>query len=323
MVRDSDEAKPAPDLVAVVLERGRMVNLLKLRDMLKHRQGEPVKDGIDVNLVTPEQVLEATRKEGTLWAGLSVCMDESVNSITTDPSSVPSTPTSQPTLLSTVIDQLSHSTIPSFHHGDFHNTQPGDICPRCPTPLTLHRAIEVGHTFLLGIKYSAALGALYHPVDAAAGQLPIQMGCFGLGVSRMLAAVVESSHDDRGIIWPMSVAPFRVAVVPADDRSGKINEIAVQVYDALDKARSERGERFLHDDVVIDDRRGVSFGFRMKDAELVGYPYVVVVGNRAVKEGIVELQERRSGKNVKQDLKVEEIGDFVNDMARTWFEQNR
>lgn len=167
---------------------------------------------------------------------------------------------------------------------DLRQAADGDPCPECAEGrLRGMRAIEVGHIFKLGTKYSEALEALVQ--DETGHQCPMIMGCYGIGVSRMMAAIVEQSHDDRGIIWPRSVAPFEVAVLLLDPQEPELCQIAETIHDQLEA----QGVRVLLDD--RPERAGVKF----HDAELVGYPLRVVVGKRTRGTGLVELQRRRDG----------------------------
>jgi prolyl-tRNA synthetase len=158
----------------------------------------------------------------------------------------------------------------------------GDPCPLCAAPLSLRRGIEVGQVFGLGTKYSTALRA--HYLDAAGTERPVVMGCYGIGVTRTLAAVVEQHHDEQGIIWPPSVAPFECAVVPvgAGDAGGRALAAAEQLMQEL----ADQGVRAVLDD--RDERPGVKF----KDADLVGYPERITVG-RSLADGLVEWKGRR------------------------------
>src|SRR5204862_5142928 len=126
-------------------------------------------------------------------------------------------------------------------------------------PLIGHHAIEVGHTFLLGTKYSEPLKATFAPKNPQIlGELrPIQMGCYGLGISRILAAIVESSHDEYGIIWPSSVAPYRVCVIPNSDEP-LIQEATRNLFDLLTSTNGG-----LNNEVLIDDRTNLSLGYRI------------------------------------------------------------
>jgi prolyl-tRNA synthetase len=163
---------------------------------------------------------------------------------------------------------------------DLRVAQAGDPSPRHPEGILQEvRGIEVGHIFQLGTKYSQAMGALY--TDAEGNQHPIIMGCYGLGVSRCLAAVVEAHHDEDGIRFPITVAPFEVILILVNPEDAAQRAAAEQLYDAL----QAHGVEALYDD--RDERSGVKF----KDADLIGIPIQVVVG-RAVQEGQVEVRLR-------------------------------
>ena len=155
----------------------------------------------------------------------------------------------------------------------------GDSCPRCAGPLVLARGIEVGHTFKLGDKYSRALGALVK--DENGEERPLVMGCYGIGISRLVAAIVEQNHDGRGIVWPPAVAPYQVALLavnPDDEVVSRAGEIYRQLTDV--------GMEVLYDD------RPVSAGVKFNDSDLIGLPFRVVVGKNFLKTGRVELKAR-------------------------------
>ncbi len=157
----------------------------------------------------------------------------------------------------------------------------GDPCPRCATGrLRAHRAIELGHVFKLGTSYAQSLGALY--LDEDGNRHPMVMGCYGIGVSRCMAAVVEQYHDENGIIWPMSVAPFQVVILLLDPNDSALAELA----DTLAGQLQAQGLEVLIDD--RDERPGPKF----KDADLIGYPLHVVLGKKAATEGLVEVRRR-------------------------------
>lgn len=158
----------------------------------------------------------------------------------------------------------------------------GDPCPRCGSPLQLQRALEVGHIFKLGRKYADAFGAQVQDRDGE--ERTIVMGSYGIGVERAMAAIIETHHDEHGIVWPISVAPFEIAVVLL----GKGDE-AVTVADQLYEQLLAAGI-----DVLLDDRPGHP-GAKLNDVELVGIPYRIVVGPRGLANGEVELTTRRSG----------------------------
>ncbi|MDR1815629.1 MAG: proline--tRNA ligase [Clostridiales Family XIII bacterium] len=155
----------------------------------------------------------------------------------------------------------------------------GDPCPQCGAPLAIARGIEVGQIFQLGTKYSDALGAFYR--DDNQQEHPIWMGCYGIGVTRTMAAVVEQHHDDDGIIWPLSVAPFHAIVCPVKNGDAEVAAIAEGIYEDLLAA----GVEALLDD--REERPGVKF----KDADMLGIPLRITVGKKAA-EGIVEYKPR-------------------------------
>lgn len=157
----------------------------------------------------------------------------------------------------------------------------GDPCPSCGEPVSTMRGIEVGHVFQLGKVYSEAMKATY--LDDQGKSRVLQMGCYGIGVDRTLAAIIEQNHDKDGIIWPLAVAPFQVTVIPLNVKDEAVMETATSLYDQL----CERGY-----DVLLDDRRERA-GFKFKDAELVGYPYRLTIGPKGLARGEVEITRRR------------------------------
>ncbi|CAG8567772.1 11171_t:CDS:2 [Racocetra fulgida] len=180
------------------------------------------------------------------------------------------------------------NSITSHDSGNFH-------------PLTSNRAIEVGHTFLLGTKYSDPLKATFAPENPRHNGelLSIQMGCYGIGISRIIAAVVESSHDSKGIIWPPSIAPYRVCIIPSGD-DPEITEKTRSLYDFLTSECDG-----LNGEILIDDRMNLTFGYRMKDAELLGYPWLMIIGKKFLESGKIEIHERHN--NQRRYLEFDEI----------------
>lgn len=168
------------------------------------------------------------------------------------------------------------------HFGDFRAAVAGDPCPRCDGTLVLSRGIEVGHVFKLGTKYSKAMNAYF--LDAEGKENPMIMGCYGIGVSRTIAAAIEQNHDEDGIIFPPPIAPFTVIVTPVGAKNAEVDRAAEAAYSALWAA----GIDTLLDD--RDERPGVKF----KDADLIGIPFRVTVGKKALAEGKVELRNRRT-----------------------------
>jgi len=165
---------------------------------------------------------------------------------------------------------------------DLRQITPQDPCPRCRAPLTFFRGIEVGHIFKLGVKYSQALGATF--LDANGQEQYLYMGCYGIGVSRIMAAAIEQGHDEDGIIWPMALAPFQISLIPISLFDAATRDTVFRLHQQLEEA----GLEVLLDD--RDERPGVKF----KDADLLGIPLRVVVGPKTLAHGQAEVRDRRS-----------------------------
>ncbi|HHX7271040.1 TPA: proline--tRNA ligase [Yersinia enterocolitica] len=181
---------------------------------------------------------------------------------------------------------------------DLRNVVEGDISPDGKGTLQIKRGIEVGHIFQLGTKYSEAMKATVQGEDGR--NQVMTMGCYGIGVSRVVAAAIEQNHDDRGIIWPDAIAPFQVAILPMNmHKSFRVKELAEELYATL---------RSHGIDVILDDRKerpGVMFA----DMELIGVPHNIVIGDRNLDSEEVEYKNRRAGE--KQMIKTSEIIDFL------------
>ncbi|MBR5346161.1 MAG: proline--tRNA ligase [Deltaproteobacteria bacterium] len=187
--------------------------------------------------------------------------------------------------------------------GDLRIASAGDPCPRCEGGhLEMWRGIEVGHVFKLGTKYSAALKATV--LDENGESVTPIMGCYGIGIGRTVAAAIEQNHDENGIVWPMALAPFQVLVTAINPNQENIRTAAEQLYADLQAA----GIEVLYDD--RDERPGSKF----KDADLIGIPLRITVGDRGLKNGEVELLERRGG--VKTMLPVAGAASRVAEMVR-------
>lgn len=188
--------------------------------------------------------------------------------------------------------------LPLPHIADLRNVVEGDISPDGQGTLLIKRGIEVGHIFQLGTKYSEAMKATVQGEDGR--NQVMTMGCYGIGVSRVVAAAIEQNHDDRGIIWPDAIAPFQVAILPMNmHKSFRVKELAEELYTTL---------RTHGIDVILDDRKerpGVMFA----DMELIGVPHNVVIGDRNLDSEEVEYKNRRAGE--KQMIKTSEIIDFL------------
>jgi prolyl-tRNA synthetase len=174
--------------------------------------------------------------------------------------------------------------------GDFRRVRAGEPCPKSGHPLKSRRGIEVGHIFKLGTKYSDKFGAAY--TDDQKQSRSMVMGCYGIGISRTLQAVIEQSHDADGIIWPWNVAPFHVLICVLDPQLPEAADLAKKLGAAAEKAGA---------DVLIDDRAERP-GVKFKDADLIGIPLRITIGGKGLKEGIVEVKWRHQKEVVKVPL---------------------
>jgi prolyl-tRNA synthetase len=174
--------------------------------------------------------------------------------------------------------------------GDFRRVREGEPDPVAGRPLRLRRGIEVGHIFKLGTKYSERIDAGY--TDDKKERHLFIMGCYGIGISRTLQAVIEQSHDADGIIWPWAIAPFQVLVCLLDPQAADAAEIAGRLAAAAERAGA---------DVLLDDRNERP-GVKFKDADLLGIPLRITVGGRGIKEGVVEMRWRGAAETLKIPL---------------------
>jgi len=182
----------------------------------------------------------------------------------------------------------------------------GDPCPRCSSKLALRQAIEVGHVFKLGTKYSEALDARF--LDDQEQQHPIIMGCYGIGVNRIVAGLIETSHDEDGIIWPVALAPYEVLLLPLNVTEEQTIEVAKQLHEELLAAGIE---------VLLDDRDARA-GVKFKDADLIGIPLRVVIGQRGLKQGKLEIKWRweRDSKMIDLEGATEMVADWIRQERR-------
>ena len=178
----------------------------------------------------------------------------------------------------------------------------GDPCPHCGAPLKAARGIEVSQVFQLGTKYSEAMGAMF--MDEDGKEKPLLMGCYGVGVSRSLAAIVEQHNDEHGIIWPVSVAPYEVAVIPLDPKKEECVSVCSQIVEELCEAGIE---------VIVDDRDERP-GFKFADNDLMGFPYQIVLGKRGLKNGVVELKDRATGE--REDVAIADVAAKVAQLVK-------
>jgi prolyl-tRNA synthetase len=186
---------------------------------------------------------------------------------------------------------------------DIHTAKAGDSCVNCGNPLSVEKVIEIGNIFQLGTKYSSALKA--HFLDENGEEKPIIMGSYGIGPARIAAAAVEQNHDKDGIVWPVSIAPFYVEILPLNVNDKNTVETAEKIYTGL----KEQGL-----DVLLDDREERA-GVKFKDADLIGIPFQIIIGEKNLKEGLVEIKDRKSGETSK--IKTEEVPEAMKGRFRS------
>ena len=269
--------------VAALVRGDRELNEIKLKTALKATE--------DVTLATPEQV-KAWTNAPVGFAGPVGLNPDVVKTILADRELAHGTDwvtgANEADAHFIHVDLDDDAFITGY--ADLRSVEEGDPCPRCATGLTLTRGIEVGHVFKLGYKYSQAMRAVY--LDLQGKEQLIYMGCYGVGVSRVVAAAIEQNHDGNGIIFPPPLAPFEVAVACLDVK-GEAMEKAEAIHGWLES----QGIDVLLDD--RDERPGVKF----KDLDLMGFPMQVVVGGKGLARGIIEVKDRRTGE--KAELAVE------------------
>ena len=176
--------------------------------------------------------------------------------------------------------------------GCFRKCQDGDACPICGQPLKSQRGIEVGQIFKLRTKYSESMGCTF--LNEEGKSIPMVMGCYGIGVTRTLAAIVEQYHDEHGIIWPIHLAPYQVVIIPINYAEAAQQQLADECYALLKQH---------HVEVILDDRNSKA-GFKFKDWDLIGIPLQIIVGKKA-SEGIVEFKQRKTQN--KEELSLQQV----------------
>ncbi|MEN3184417.1 MAG: proline--tRNA ligase [Atribacterota bacterium] len=176
-------------------------------------------------------------------------------------------------------------------------TVEGVRCPQCGGPVEEKRGIEVGHIFQLGTKYSEPMKAYF--VDRDGKEKPLVMGCYGIGIGRTMAAAIEANHDERGICWPLSLAPYEIVVIPVNVKKEKHREEAWSIYEELSQAGLE---------VVLDDREE-SAGYKFSEADLIGFPIHIIVGEKVERSGMVEVKLRRSNERI--EVRRTEVCEFL------------
>jgi len=261
------------ELIAVLVRGDHEINELKLRAVLGCRE---------VNLADETAVVAATGVPtgylGPIGMKLRMVADLSVHGMRGAAAGA-----NEANAHFISVDQERDFTPSAF--ADLRLAVSGDPCPRCDSgKLQTHRGIEVGQVFYLGTKYSEKMGATY--LDAEGREQAIEMGCYGIGISRMVAAAVEQNHDANGIIWPLSIAPFQVLVLPINYKEEKLRRAAEKLYRDLQSVDVE---------VMLDDRDERA-GVKFKDADLIGIPLRVTIGAKGLDKGFIELRTRSDGK---------------------------
>jgi prolyl-tRNA synthetase len=193
--------------------------------------------------------------------------------------------------------------------GDFRKLCQSDPCPSCGAALRLVEGIEVGHIFKLGTSYSESMKALFQ--DSEGNEKPLVMGCYGIGVSRIVAAAIEQNHDDNGIIFPLPLAPYQLTVLNLGPNDEQLTEAAETMYADLGRAGF---------DVFIDDRDERP-GVKFKDADLLGFPYRITVGKRFSQDGRVEVRTRKDGRT--EEVEAAQVVDFVRSLVELEEAQTR
>ena len=169
--------------------------------------------------------------------------------------------------------------------------QEKDICSCCGESLSYTKGIEASHIFQLGTTYSKALNANF--LDQNGKTQPFEMGTYGIGISRLIAAVIEQNHDDKGCIWTKGTAPYFVDIIVSNAKKEDELNIALDIYNELKSNNIS---------VIIDDRKKERFGFKMGDFELIGFPYAIIIGKK-LQDNIVEIVNRKTGEKTDVDIK--------------------
>ena len=183
--------------------------------------------------------------------------------------------------------------------GNFSYPLKTDICIKCGGKLQIEKGIEIGHIFKLGKKYSEKMGAMF--LDRDGEQKPFVMGCYGIGVTRIMSAVIEQLHDEKGIVWPPSIAPYLVNLIATTSKDSAMKDAADKLYDELNKAEIE----------VLYDDRNISAGIKFKDSDLLGIPLRMIIGKKYLDTRMIEVQFRKDGK--KTEMALDGIVSFIED----------
>lgn len=240
------------------------------------RKGKPFNSNKAKNVDPEARLMHALTRDLDSWDSLSILLDETC--VTVDGEALMN-------IINRTLNDTPPMTVwpmpPSYTVGDFRVAEGGEQCTQCGSKLESTTSIEVAHTFLLGTKYSQALDLTFARAhQTKQSKEYYQMGCYGIGVTRLMGSIGELKCDDKGLRWPESIAPYRLCIIVLNKQ---------HLEDANNLANN------LNADVVIDDRCEQSFGKRIRDAELIGYPYVAVLGRDWESERRVEVHERETG----------------------------
>ncbi|DAZ99308.1 TPA: hypothetical protein N0F65_005476 [Lagenidium giganteum] len=290
---ESDSADKATPRVAVVLVRGdREVNDLSLKSYF---------NGEELRAVPLASCAHRDVGDVQVFVDSSLTGDHVTSS------------TAVAQLLDQVVQSQQECGV-QVHCGHFRSAEEGDTCPKCANAtLEAKRGIEVGHVFYLGQKYSKPFNVTFtEHEDGTNVKKVMEMGCFGMGVTRLIAAAVEVSHDKHGIVWPVAIAPYKVVVMPIGSKTAE-DPLSKAAIDIADQLASGSVPQLDGRDVVLDDRWLERPGSKLTESELLGYPYRVVVGKRFATEGLVEVQTRATMD--KAFVRPSDLPAFFNDLA--------
>ncbi|MCB0732394.1 MAG: proline--tRNA ligase, partial [Ignavibacteriae bacterium] len=193
--------------------------------------------------------------------------------------------------------------VPNLEYADLRIVESGENCSNCSNTIEVFKAIELGHIFKLGTKYSEGLGAMF--LDENSKENPIIMGSYGIGVERVLACFIEQNNDENGIIWKKPLSPFDVHLIGLNMKK----EIVVEACESIFNELSEN--KF---DVIFDDRTNVQAGFKFSDADLLGMPIQIIVGERRLKENQVELKIRATGERI--NVGINELSSKIKELLK-------
>ncbi|MCF8039928.1 MAG: proline--tRNA ligase, partial [Desulfohalobiaceae bacterium] len=264
---------------AALIPGDRELNEVKLKNHLQVTE---------LNLASPEQVREWTGAE----VGFAGPRDLGIKAIIAD------------NLLSRETDLVAGANqsdmhlrhvdlardVPVQEYADLVNITETDPCPECEADISFYKGIEVGHIFKLGAKYSRAMEAVF--LDDQGHEQEMIMGCYGIGVGRLLAAAIEQNHDENGIIFPPSISPFELVIIAVNAKDERVLGKAEELYALI---------KDLDIDVLLDDREERP-GFKFKDADLAGYSMQLIVGARGIEKNLVEAKDRRTGERIELPL---------------------